>query len=42
MRRADNGRAYPLIPHDMIKDNMTLKGLAASCTYRGNERAGRA
>ncbi|MBZ0158878.1 MAG: DEAD/DEAH box helicase family protein [bacterium] len=26
---------YLLIPHDVITDNKTLKGLAASCTYRG-------
>jgi type III restriction enzyme len=26
---------YLLIPHDVITDNKTLKGLAASYTYRG-------
>ena len=26
---------YLLIPHDVITDNKTLKGLVASCTYRG-------
>jgi len=29
---------YLLIPHDVISDNKTLQGLAASCTY---DRAGR-
>jgi len=29
---------YLLIPHDVITDNKTLKGLAASCTHRGEER----
>ena len=26
---------YLLIPHDVITDNKSLKGLAASCTYPG-------
>jgi type III restriction enzyme len=28
---------YLLIPHDVIADNMTLGGLAASCAMRGNK-----
>ncbi|MBM4338296.1 MAG: type III restriction endonuclease subunit R [Deltaproteobacteria bacterium] len=27
--------SYLLIPHDIISDNKTLQGLAASCTYNG-------
>jgi len=27
--------SYLLVPHDIISDNKTLRGLAASCTYNG-------
>ena len=27
--------SYLLVPHDIISDNKTLQGLAASCTYNG-------
>ncbi|MBI2193336.1 MAG: DEAD/DEAH box helicase [Planctomycetes bacterium] len=41
---AENGGkpwTYLLIPHDVITDNKTLKGLAASCTHRGKEQTGK-
>jgi type III restriction enzyme len=27
--------SYLFVPHDIISDNKTLQGLAASCTYSG-------
>jgi type III restriction enzyme len=37
LKHAGKPWSYLLIPHDIISDNKTLQGLAASCTYIGKD-----